>query len=56
MNGVLVMNTPDANTISAAEHTIALLLSLSRNVHEGYHAMVHGRCDRHKIYRFRITK
>ena len=49
LNGVLVMNTPDANTISAAEHTIALLLSLSRNVHEGYHAMVHGRWDRHKI-------
>ena len=43
------MNTPDANTISAAEHTIALLLSLSRNVHEGYHAMVHGRWDRHKF-------
>ena len=49
LNGVLVMNTPDANTISAAEHTIALLLSLSRNVHEGYHAMVHGRWDRHKF-------
>ena len=28
--GVVVMNTPDANTISAAEHTLALLLSLSR--------------------------
>jgi len=49
LNGVLVMNTPDANTISAAEHTIALLLSLSRNVHEGYHSMVHGRWDRHKF-------
>ena len=30
--GVVVMNTPDANTISAAEHTMALLLSLSRNI------------------------
>ena len=26
--GVVVMNTPDANTISAAEHTMALILSL----------------------------
>lgn len=30
--GVLVMNTPDANTLSTAEHTMALLLSLSRHV------------------------
>ena len=29
MNGVLVMNTPDSNTISAAEHTVALLLTLA---------------------------
>ena len=30
--GVLVMNTPDANTLSTAEHTLALLLSLMRKV------------------------
>ena len=30
--GVVVMNTPDVNTISAAEHTMALLLSLSRYI------------------------
>ena len=29
--GVVVMNVPDGNTISAAEHTMAMLLSLSRN-------------------------
>tara|TARA_B100000029_G_C17607320_1_gene967906 strand:+ start:2145 stop:3716 length:1572 start_codon:yes stop_codon:yes gene_type:complete len=48
-NGVLVMNTPDANTISAAEHTVALLLALSRNIHEGYHSMVHGKWEREKF-------
>ena len=26
--GIVVMNTPDANTISAAEHTMALILAL----------------------------
>lgn len=30
--GVIVMNTPGGNTISAAEHTIAMLLALSRNI------------------------
>src|ERR1700679_4035432 len=29
--GVVVMNTPGGNTISAAEHTIALMLSLARH-------------------------
>jgi len=30
--GVLVMNTPGGNTLSAAEHTMALILAMSRNV------------------------
>ena len=30
--GILVMNTPSANIISAAEHTMAMMLSLARNV------------------------
>lgn len=30
--GVIVVNSPDGNTIAAAEHTIAMLLSLSRYI------------------------
>lgn len=30
--GIIVMNTPLGNTISTAEHTMALILSLSRNI------------------------
>jgi D-3-phosphoglycerate dehydrogenase len=30
--GVLVVNSPEGNTISAAEHTISMLLSLARNI------------------------
>ena len=32
--GVLVVNAPNANTISAAEHTMALLLAQARRVPE----------------------
>ncbi|MEK6646974.1 MAG: phosphoglycerate dehydrogenase [Candidatus Firestonebacteria bacterium] len=31
-HGIIVMNTPDGNTISAAEHTLSMLLALSRNI------------------------
>ena len=48
--GVVVMNTPDANTISVlTEHTMALLLSLSRNVSYGHHSILSGNWDRHKF-------
>ena len=47
--GVVVMNTPDANTISAAEHTMALLLSLSRNISYGHQSILSGNWDRHKF-------
>ncbi len=30
--GILIMNTPGGNTISAAEHTIALMLAMSRKI------------------------
>ena len=40
--GVVVVNTPDVNTISAAEHTIAMMLALSRNIHTGHGGLVKG--------------
>eukprot|EP01135_Chromosphaera_perkinsii_P000541 Nk52_evm3s123 gene=Nk52_evmTU3s123 len=47
--GVMVMNTPGGNTISAAEHTCALLTSLSRNIPQACMALKLGRWDR-KLY------
>jgi D-3-phosphoglycerate dehydrogenase / 2-oxoglutarate reductase len=44
--GIVVMNTPGGNTISTAEHTIALMLGLSRNVHPAYQGLIEGRWDR----------
>ena len=47
--GIVVMNTPDVNTISAAEHTIALMLSLSRNIHLGHLGLEKGEWHRHRL-------
>jgi D-3-phosphoglycerate dehydrogenase len=47
--GIVVMNTPGGNTISTAEHTIALMLALSRNVAPAYQSLLEGRWDRKKF-------
>ena len=47
--GVVVMNTPDVNTISAAEHTIAMMLALSRNIHTGHSDLEKGKWNRHQL-------
>lgn len=46
--GVVVMNTPGGNTVSAAEHTIALLLSLARHIPTADAGMKSGKWDRGK--------
>ncbi len=47
--GIVVMNTPDANTISAAEHTMALILALSRNISLGHVGLSKGEWNRHLL-------
>jgi len=44
--GVLVMNTPGANAMAAAEHTMALLLALARHIPQADHSLRHGRWDK----------
>ncbi|MHC4552713.1 MAG: phosphoglycerate dehydrogenase [Planctomycetota bacterium] len=46
--GVIVMNTPGGNTLSAAEHTMALMLALSRNVVPACNSLKAGAWDRKK--------
>jgi len=46
--GIVVMNTPGGNTLSTAEHTITLMLALSRNVAPAYQSLIEGRWDRKK--------
>jgi D-3-phosphoglycerate dehydrogenase len=47
--GVIVMNTPSGNTVSAAEHTIALLLASARHVPAADASMKAGKWDRGKF-------
>jgi len=44
--GIVVMNTPAGNTLSTAEHTMALMLALARNVAPAYQSLIEGRWDR----------
>jgi D-3-phosphoglycerate dehydrogenase len=45
-HGVVVMNTPGGNTISTAELSFAMLLSLARKVPQAYASMAAGKWDR----------
>jgi D-3-phosphoglycerate dehydrogenase / 2-oxoglutarate reductase len=45
-HGVVVMNTPGGNTISTAEHTMSLLLSMVRNIPQAHASLVSGKWDR----------
>ena len=49
-HGVIVMNSPGANTISTAEHTIGMLLALSRNIPQGHLSLKEkGKWERSKF-------
>lgn len=39
LHGVVVLNTPGANTIATAEHTMAMLLALCRNIPQADHSL-----------------
>ena len=44
--GVLVVNAPRSNVVTAAEHTMALLLALARNIPQAHGALTAGRWER----------
>ena len=47
-NGVMVVNAPQSNIVSAAEQTMALLLASARNVPQAHAALKEGRWERSK--------
>ena len=47
--GILVCNAPQSNALSAAEHAIALMLALARNIPQAHAALVDGRWERSRF-------
>jgi len=47
--GIVVVNAPTGNTVAAAEHTIALMLALARNVTQAHHQLKSGKWQREKL-------
>jgi D-3-phosphoglycerate dehydrogenase / 2-oxoglutarate reductase len=46
--GIIVVNAPQSNVVTAAEHTIAMLLALARNIPQAHAALVAGEWARSK--------
>ena len=49
--GIVVMNTPGGNTVSTAEHTMALMLALARNVRQGQRQPEGGQVGPQQVHR-----
>jgi D-3-phosphoglycerate dehydrogenase len=47
--GILVVNAPTANLVSATEHTFALLLALARNLPAAHQSVLAGEWDRKRF-------
>ena len=47
--GIMVVNAPQSNIVSAAEHTIALLLAQARNIPQAHAALKAGKWDRERF-------
>ncbi|MEA2292667.1 MAG: D-3-phosphoglycerate dehydrogenase / 2-oxoglutarate reductase [Solirubrobacteraceae bacterium] len=47
--GIVVANAPQSNIVAAAEHTIALMLAVARNVPRAHASLIAGRWERSKL-------
>jgi D-3-phosphoglycerate dehydrogenase len=47
--GIVVANAPQSNVVAAAEHTIALMLALARNVPQAHSSLTAGRWERSRF-------
>jgi D-3-phosphoglycerate dehydrogenase len=47
--GIVVANAPQSNIVAAAEHTMALMLALARNVPRAHASLTDGRWERSKL-------
>ncbi|MCD6294453.1 MAG: phosphoglycerate dehydrogenase, partial [Deltaproteobacteria bacterium] len=47
--GIVVMNTPEGNTITAAEHTIAMMMAASRNIPQATASLKAGKWEKKRF-------
>ncbi len=47
--GIIVVNSPDGNTMAASEHTVALMLAMARNIAPAATSTKEGKWDRSKF-------
>ncbi|RLG22906.1 phosphoglycerate dehydrogenase [Methanosarcinales archaeon] len=47
--GIIVANAPEGNTVSAAEHTIAMMMALARNIPQAHASLKRGEWNRSKF-------
>lgn len=47
--GIVVANAPQSNIVAAAEHTLALMLALARNIPQAHQSLTAGRWERSKL-------
>src|SRR3546814_4784508 len=53
--GIVVMNTPDGNSITTAEHTIALMLSLARQIPAADRSTQAGKWEKSRFMGLELT-
>jgi len=56
MRGIIVMNTPGANTMATAEHTMAMLLAMCRNIPQAYSQLKQGQWDRRRYIGLQLCR
>ncbi|NCJ06862.1 phosphoglycerate dehydrogenase [Synechococcales cyanobacterium C] len=54
--GIVVVNSPEGNTVAAAEHTLALMLALSRHIPDANASLKTGRWDRKRFTGVEVYK
>jgi len=53
--GIVVMNAPDGNATTAAEHAIAMMMSLTRNIPQATSSMKEGKWEKKKFSGREVT-
>ncbi|NJK37123.1 MAG: phosphoglycerate dehydrogenase [Oscillatoriales cyanobacterium RM1_1_9] len=54
--GIVVVNSPEGNTIAAAEHAIAMMFAISRHIADANHSVKSGQWDRKSFIGVEVYK